>query len=59
MDNSIIETYCSIYQSLKKEGTSLPDADLLIAATAMAHSMPLETRDEHFQKLKPMGLKLK
>jgi predicted nucleic acid-binding protein len=59
LDNSIIETYCSIYQRLKKEGTSLPDADLLIAATAIAHNMTLETRDDHFQRLKSMGLRLK
>jgi predicted nucleic acid-binding protein len=59
LDNSIIETYCSIYQRLKKERASLPDANLLVAATAMAHNLPLETRDDHFQRLKPMGLRLK
>ena len=59
LDNSIIETYCSIYQRLKKEATPLPDTDLLIAATAIAHNTPLETRDDHFQRLKPMGLRLK
>jgi len=59
LDNSVIETYCSFYQSLKKEGTPLPDADLLIAATAMAHDVTLETGDHHFQRLKPLGLRLK
>lgn len=59
INNRIIETYCDIYCKLKKEGTPLPDADLLIAATAMAHNLILETNDEHFQRLKPLGLKLK
>jgi predicted nucleic acid-binding protein len=58
LDNSVIETYCSIYQSLKKDGSSLPDADLLIAATAIAHAVILKTGDAHFQRLKPLGLKL-
>ena len=59
IDNSIIETYCDIYCKLKKEGTPLPDADLLIAASAMARNLILETDDEHFQQLKSLGLKLK
>ena len=59
IDNSIIETYCSIYQKLRKEGDLLPDADLLIAATAIAHNLTIETRDDHFQRLKPMGLRTK
>ena len=59
LDNSIIETYCDIYCKLKQDGTPLPDADLLIAATAMAHNLTLETNDAHFQRLKILGLKLK
>lgn len=59
LDNSIIETYCDIYSNLKQEGNLLPDADLLIAATAIAHNLTLETSDEHFRRLKPLGLKLK
>ena len=59
INNRIIETYCDIYCKLKKEGNPLPDADLLIAATAMAHNLILETNDEHFQRLKPLGLRIK
>jgi len=59
IDNSIIETYCDIYGKLKKEGKSLPDTDLLIAASAIAHNLTLQTKDEHFQRLKPLGLKTK
>jgi predicted nucleic acid-binding protein len=59
IDNKIIETYCDIYCKLKKDGNQLPDADLLIAATAMAFNLTLETNDEHFQRLVPLGLKIK
>jgi tRNA(fMet)-specific endonuclease VapC len=58
LDNSIIETYCKIYRKLKQEGIMLPDADLLIAATAIAHDLTLETKDAHFARLKSLGLKL-
>jgi tRNA(fMet)-specific endonuclease VapC len=59
LDNQIIETYCRLYRGLKTEGTLLPDADLLIAASAIAYDLTLETNDDHFQRLKPIGLKLK
>ena len=58
LDNSIIETYCKIYRKLKQEGNLLPDADLLIAATAIAHDLTLETKDTLFTRLKSLGLKL-
>src|SRR4030067_1352606 len=58
LDNEIIETYCNIYHKLKKEGTLIPDADLLIAAAAIKHNMTLKTKDEHFKRLKTLGLKL-
>ncbi len=59
LDNKIIETYCDVYCKLKKDGNPLPDADLLIAATAMAYNLTLETNDEHFRRLVPLGLKIK
>ena len=31
----------------------------LIAALAISHNLTLETNDEHFQRLKPLGLKTK
>jgi predicted nucleic acid-binding protein len=58
IDNKTIETYCTLYDKLKKEGILIPDADLLVAATAIAYNLALETKDEHFQRLKPLGLKL-
>ena len=59
IDDSIIEAYCKIYRKLKEDGNLLPEADLVIAATAIAHGLVLETRDNHFKRLKPLGLKLK
>jgi len=58
LDNSVIEAYCKIYRKLRADGNLLPDADLLIAATAIAHDLTLETKDAHFLRLKPLGLKL-
>ena len=58
LDNRIIEAYCKIYRKLKREGNLLPDADLLIASTTIAHNLTLETKDIHFVRLKPLGLKL-
>jgi len=58
LDNETIETYCNLYGKLKNEGISIPDADLLIAATAICHNMTLKTRDKHFERLREFGLKL-
>lgn len=52
IDNEVIETYCLLYQELKEEGTPIPDADILVAATAMSNHAALKTRDEHFKRLK-------
>jgi predicted nucleic acid-binding protein len=59
IDNKTIETYCEICCKLKTEGHPPPDADLLIASTTIANNLSLETNDEHFQRLKTLGLKLK
>ena len=56
--NEVIETYCNLYSKLKEEGKLIPDADLLVAATAMSHNMTLKTKDEHFERLRHLGLKL-
>ncbi|MEM2925817.1 MAG: type II toxin-antitoxin system VapC family toxin [Methanocellales archaeon] len=58
LDNQIIEAYCNLYQKLKNMGISLPDADLLIAATAISQEMTLKTSDKHFERLTEFGLKL-
>ena len=58
LDDGIIEQYCELYRKLKQDGALLPDADLLIAATAIAHNLKLETNDDHFQRLEAFGLEL-
>ena len=58
LDNEVIETYCNLYHKLKEKGTPIPDADLLIAATAISHNVMLKTKDEHFERLRHLGLNL-
>jgi predicted nucleic acid-binding protein len=36
----------------------MPDADLIIAATAISRNMTLKTGDGHFRRLKNHGLKI-
>jgi len=59
LDDQIIEVYCNLYRKLKEQRNLLPDADLIIAATAIAHNLVLETNDAHFLRIKALGLKLK
>lgn len=58
IDNKVIKTYCNLYRSLKEKGLLIPDADLVIAATAVSNSMTLKTKDKHFEGLEKLGLKL-
>ena len=59
INNQVIETYCSIYRNLKEKGVLVPDADILIAATAISNNMAsLKARDKHFKELKESCLKL-
>jgi len=58
ISNEVIEAYCHLYTKLKSRGLLIPDADLIIAATAIAHNMTLKTKDEHFKRLRDLGLKL-
>jgi predicted nucleic acid-binding protein len=58
LDNETVEAYCNLYRKLKEEARSIPDADLLVAATALSRNMTLKTKDEHFQRLRKLGLKL-
>jgi len=58
IDNKVIRTYCSLYRNLREKGVLIPDADLVIAATAITHNMTLKTKDKHFERLEKLGLKL-
>jgi len=45
-----------LYNELKKDGTLIPEADLLIGAKAIARDLPLMTKDAHFSRLEKYGL---
>jgi len=59
LDNDTVLEYCRLYESLKKKGELLPDADLLVAATASARGEELVTKERHFSKLAELGVKVK
>ncbi len=59
IDNKTILKYCELYQELRRSREIIPDADLLIAATAIANNLELVTRDKDFIRLQRLGLKLK
>ena len=56
LDSDAIMTYCLVYRSLRKDGETLPDADLLIGASAISRKLVLRTGDKHFSRLKAFGL---
>ncbi len=58
IDNDVVLRYCELYTALKREGQLIPDADLLIAATAIVNNLVLATKDKGFKRLKKFGLKL-
>jgi len=58
IDNKVVKTYCNLYRNLREKGVLIPDADLVIAATAITHNMTLKTKDKHFERLEKLGLKL-
>lgn len=58
LDNPVVNVYCRLYSQLRKSGGSVADADLLIAASAIARDLALLTKDEGFWRLTGLGLKL-
>jgi len=58
IDNDVILKYCEIHTALKRRGQVMPDADALIAATAMARGLTLVTKDRDFERLVDLNLKL-
>lgn len=58
LDNEVITTYCALYDRLRETGGMIPDTDLLIAATAISHDLPLKTGDRHFERLTAHGLRM-
>jgi len=58
MDNEAVIAYYDLYRRLRDGGENLTDADLLIAATAISHGLPLKSGDKHFERLRPLGLEV-
>ncbi|MEX0568901.1 MAG: type II toxin-antitoxin system VapC family toxin [Candidatus Njordarchaeota archaeon] len=58
IDNKVILEYCSLYQALKSKGELIPDADLIIAASAKAYDLELVTMDNDFERLRKYGIKV-
>jgi tRNA(fMet)-specific endonuclease VapC len=54
---AIMETFGTLKAVLQKRGTAVDDMDLLIAATAMTHSLMLVTNNEkHFRRIKGLEM---
>ncbi|MEM0481968.1 MAG: type II toxin-antitoxin system VapC family toxin [Nitrososphaerota archaeon] len=58
LNNDVVNEYCKLYEKLKSIGVKVPDADLLIAASAKAKNLTLVTSDKHFEQLRELGLKV-
>jgi tRNA(fMet)-specific endonuclease VapC len=48
VDEGTADCYAQIRYELKKAGRPIPGNDLWIAALALQHSLPLISRDQHF-----------
>jgi predicted nucleic acid-binding protein len=59
IDNKLILEYCHLFQLLQASGEMIPEADLIIAATAISRGLELESSDRHFVRLQSHGLKLR
>ena len=49
---STTQSYASIRQGLKKQGTPIPENDVWIAALALEYSLPVLSNDLHFDSVK-------
>jgi len=47
-DDGTTQTYAELFRELRVRGTPIPTNDLWIAALAVEHSLPLCSRDAHF-----------
>ena len=55
-DKATAVLYADIKNQLKTKGRMIPDNDLWIAATAIQHSLPLLTNDQHFRAVDGLTL---
>ena len=57
LNRTIMRRFARLRGALRQEGQGLPDADLLIAATALRHGLTLVTRNcRHFQRVPQLTL---
>jgi tRNA(fMet)-specific endonuclease VapC len=57
LDRHIADTAAQMYQTLATRGDLIPDADLLIAATALTRGMTLVTHNtQHFSRIPGLSL---
>lgn len=52
------EHYANIRLQLKEAGTPIPENDLWIAATAIQYELPILTRDQHFNYVNGLDIKV-
>jgi len=55
-DSTTSRFYGEIKTWLRRKGRPLPENDIWIAASAMQHSLPLVTRDAHFEEIEHLEL---
>lgn len=56
-DSKIMDLFGKIKSALRKSGNIIPDADLLIAATALAHNCALLTGNiSHFERIPSLDI---
>lgn len=56
-DDETAKTASSIYRTLKRESKLIDTADILIAATALTHSIPFATLNvKHFQRIAGLSI---
>src|SRR3954452_23046913 len=50
-DATTASYYGDIKDGLRRRGLLIPDNDIWIVASALQHSLPVVTRDEHFERI--------
>ncbi|NJO01886.1 MAG: type II toxin-antitoxin system VapC family toxin [Bacteroidia bacterium] len=56
-DKTCMEISTQIYRDLKQQSQLIETPDIIIAATAIAHQIPLATRNQrHFERIKDLQL---
>lgn len=50
-DAATARCYATVRDTLRRQGTPIPENDVWIAALALQHRLPLVTRDAHFDRV--------